>query len=298
MNVMSWGGLRLYYQGGSTPIGRSIVVQSPAKGSKHFTSDRGAEVRIFEAEVIFCRVEEEELDQEQRYQKLLELIDGTPRLLVHPRHGAYLARVRNARVTDGLQDDAIRVSLEFVPDEPVAVPTALGPGASNLAGPEAVASAAAQLDEDLRDQLVPIDSPANTDFNYDLTADTAATAEGWSDSEGVSSAQVASELAAQIFEIDQAIEELELATLENWETFRSAMILRARLLDAANAVTTPAPRYYKLLVEADTSLAAICTQEYGAAEGARQRPTVAEVNNLRRPYVIRGTTLLMPIAGG
>lgn len=258
------------------------------------SSDRGAELRPFDAELLFADDARETEGPEDRYLRFLALIDGTPRILVHPLHGAYLARVRNARLSQDADEDGIRVTCEFVPFEAVSPTLPIGPGAAPVAGPEAVAAASAQLDEDLA-ELLDLSEP------IDATANATATATAWSedDSSDVTAARVEKDLAAQVAELDLMIEDLELETLEGWTAYRSAMILRDRLGDAAAAVVSPAPRLYSKTVEVGASLQVLLSQEYGAAEGARQKPAVVELNAIRNPaFIPAGTVLKFPVVTG
>lgn len=290
MNTISWGGMRLSVERATSPIGRTLVIQSPAKGSRHFVTDKGQDLRTFAAELVFFDDPRETESAEQRYLRFLGMIDGTSRILVHPRHGGYLAKVRNATLSEDSTTEAIRVSADFVPDDEVVPVLELGAGGAAVAGPEAVSAAASLFETDLED----IGASS-------VASNAPGTVAAWTEDDPslVTPARVEAEVSSAIADIDAEIEDLELATLENWQAFRSAMLLRARLQDAAAAVIAESPRLYSYKVEVSASLRVILRGQYGAARSRDLEPEVVNLNSIRSPaWIEAGTVLRLPVVQG
>jgi prophage DNA circulation protein len=281
-----FGEVRLYLADLDSDVGRSLVVHEPARGDQFEVQDRGLQLRRSSCEVVFCPVPREKDHHLTRYDAFLKLIEGgKPQVFTHPIRGSYRARVGECR--EMLSDaQEIRLSVEFVQVEPPIQVFNVTAGASPIAGPEAVEVEAAKADQEL----------AAAGLASSVPAAAQSTVEGWTEGEADSRA-VYLEAASLSSQIETDIVELELtAQLDRWPIYRQMVILRARVLDAAEASASETARVFDFLVQVATPLRVICARVYGASEAEERARQVRVLNDLRTPGLVpAGVTLKMPV---
>jgi hypothetical protein len=282
-----FGEVRLYLADLDSDVGRSLVVHEPARGDQFEVQDRGLQLRRASCEVVFCPVPSEKEPHLARYAAFLKLVeDGKPQVFTHPIRGSYRARVGECRET--LSDaNEIRLSVEFLQIEPPVQVFDATAGAAPIAGPEAVATAAAKTDQELGAKGLSSSTPA----------DARTTVEGWTTLGEADTRAVYLQAASISSQIEQTIATLELATsLDRWPAYRNMVLLRATVLDAAEAAASESARVFDYLVSVPTPLRVICARVYGATEAEDRARQVRQLNDLRSPGLVpAGVTLKMPV---
>jgi hypothetical protein len=282
----SFGNLRLWVSSMSSSIGRTQVVQTPARGDSHGLDDRGRELERTQCEIVFCQIPSEPDHHLDRYATFKEMVaEGKPQVFTHPLHGSYRAVIGDCQVVaEGA--DRVVVQVDFLQLEPPIEVFEVATGATALAGPEATATAAAAADSAL----------AEADLESDVPGEASAMVEGWEDSEAPA-ATVYAEAGASIRAIDDLIESLQLATdLTRWPAYRAMVQLRARVRDAAAAAAQTSASLMEFVVEVPTPLRVILATVYGAdADIEDLTRQVRELNGIRVPGLVpAGVTLKLP----
>ena len=268
-----------------TADGRDIVVQSPARGSRHFLQDRGAKLGKVDAEILFVEEPRTE-DFRDRFDAFRALIaKGEAQVFSHPLIGSYLA------VAEGGEHYAdssrmITFSCSFYPEsDPQTVSQVLA-GTSPIAGVQAVEVGCEEADAALDD----------IGLETDATGEALDMVTAWGEAEDLDSQDVIVGVESLTSSINEAIAEMELAaSLERWPAYQAMVNLAYAVRRAGQAFTSSSEEAIPLTVDADTPLLAICAAVYGAELASEMSDKVARRNRLRRPGLVpRGTTLSMP----
>lgn len=269
----------------STEDGRDIVVQTPARGSKHYNQDRGAKVGRVSAELIF--VDEPRADDfRARFDAFRKLIaDGEPKVFSHPVIGSYLARCEGGSHTADPKR-MITYSVSFLPEsEPQVVSQALA-GTSPLASVQALEVASQEADDSLTSLGLASSAPGNTLARVTV----------WNEADDLDSQDVIVGVESAVSEINQAIDDLELASqIDRWPAYSAFVQLAYVVRRVADSFTSSSDRATPLTVAAATPLLTICARVYGAANAVDMADVVARRNRIRNPGLIAtGTVLTMP----
>lgn len=285
-----WGPLRLYIENLTTDGGRHQVTHEPSRGDAYVTQDKGRVLRKVRAIIsFFDSVSGETESARDRYQKFVDLVDdGAEQVFVHPFHGSFLATV--GPYTEDLDNasSVIRLSCEFIPAEPFEPVSDVGAGVVPVAGPEAVATLAAEADTAL----------ADAGITSTLPAETTALAESWSEASETDSRRIYLEAAAKVREIDDMASVNQLDSLETWQAYRAMMTLRAKLLDTAEAFTSEVSQTFDYVVQQEIPLLTLCSRLYGAGQAPVRARQVASINDLKNALVLRPGTYKMPLETG
>jgi hypothetical protein len=121
--------------------------------------------------------------------------------------------------------------------------------------------------------------------------------QAWTDAEAPAARLVHQEAAALAADIDTSVAALELATNpDRWLVYRSFLLLRYSVIQAATAVTSPSANVRLYTLESDEPLLALCAREFGARNAQTMAGQVQQLNDLRTPGLIRaGTQLRLPV---
>lgn len=267
--------------------GRDWVVSSPSSGSQHALQDRGLRQRRTDCSLVFC---DEPgvgayLDRFLAFRELAR--SSTPRLFVHPLHGAYQAAVTEVTYTVDAQERAVRVDCSFVAMEEPTPVLDVGPGVSAAAGLEDVEAHAAAADEALADIGETSTTPTSC---VEKVSE-------WQDAEIPDARVIAVEAAALAADIDDAIEASQLLTdLSRWTAYRRMVELRYAVTRSATAVTSEVTRLTELTLEVAEPLLSLCARVYGARDAEERAGQVRKLNGLRTPGMVpAGTTIKMPV---
>lgn len=286
----AFGSVRLYAVDVDTDVGRALIVHTPAQGDDYVVQDRGRRLERCRLEVLFCDVPGERDDHHKRYRQFKALRDeGKAQIFVHPFHGAYRARIGDCREAVSAENDSIRVSVEFVPAEPPKESVnPAGVAVVPLAGPEAVAVEVALTNTELTSQGLTSAAPSSAQT----------TVESWSEIDlDEDSRKVYVEATSTIETIDAEISRLQMATdIKRWPLYVRFVLLRDKVLAAAEAAAGPVAQVFELAVVAPTPLRALCARTYGADQADAKAREVRQMNNLRDPSLVpAGTKLKMPV---
>lgn len=269
----------------TTEDGRDIVVQSPARGSKHYNQDRGAKIGRVNAELVF--VDEPRADDfRDRFDAFRKLIsDGEPKIFSHPVIGSYLARCEGGSHTADARR-MITFSVSFLPESEPQVVSKVLAGTTPLAGVQACQVAAQEADDALSEQGISSSAPSNT----------LARVTTWSEADDLDSQDVIVGVVSAVAEINQAIDDLELASqIERWDAYVALVNLSYTVSRVADAFTSSSDRMTPLTVATATPLLAICARTYGAGRAVEMADIVARRNRVRTPGLVpAGTVLAMP----
>jgi hypothetical protein len=290
MHVAKYGDLALLVtRHADEGDGRDWITQSPAIGDQHVLQDRGRRQRRTQCEILFCD-EAGAGAYMDRFLAFRELANGaTPRLFVHPIHGAYQAVVVEPSYEVVAQERCVRVTCTFTAlEEPKAV-FDLGAGVTAAAGPEQVAVRATAADAALADVELESTTPASC-----LAAVTA-----WAEADDPDARAIGLEAASLAAEIDEVVADLELAAdLTRWEAYRSLVNLRYSVVRAAEAVTSETSRVTTYTLQVAEPLRPLCARLYGARDAEERARQVQKLNGLRTPGLIAaGTSIKLPALG-
>src|ERR1051326_6151222 len=212
----------------TTEDGRDIVVQSPARGSKHYNQDRGAKIGRVNAELVF--VDEPRADDfRTRFDAFRKLIsDGKPKVFSHPVIGSYLARWEGG--THAAEPRRmITFSVSFLPDNEPQVVSKVLAGITPVAGVQALQVAAQEADDALSAVGLTSSAPSNT----------LARVNTWNDADDLDSQDVIVGVESAVSEINQAIDDLEMASqIERWEAYVAFVNLAYTVRRVADAFTS------------------------------------------------------------
>ncbi len=268
-----------------TDDGRDIAVQSPARGSRHFLQDRGAKLGRASCEIVFVD-EPNAPDFLERFELFRALIaTGEAQIFSHPLIGPYRARAEGGQHRADNRARTVTYECAFLPeDEPQPVTTE-GLGTSPVAGLQAVGVAASEADDEL--ESIGVESAAPAACLETVTA--------WTEAEDLDSQEVLVAVDSLTAQINDSIDELELATnLASWPAYRSMINLTQAVRRAADALTDSGGHATTIHVSAATPLMAICSEVYGPDLAIEMAEKVARSNRLRTPGLVpAGTTLSM-----
>lgn len=270
----------------TTDDGRDIVVQSPARGSRHFLQDRGEKLGRVNAEIVF--IDEARADDFlERFDAFRALIRKGPQIFSHPIIGSYLAVAEGGQHSADAARHMVTFSCSFLPEsEPETVSKVLA-GTSPIAGIQAVEVASEEADLALADAELQSDAPA----------DALAKITEWAESDDLDSQDVIVGVESLTSAINDSIAEMELsAAPERWPAYQAMINLAYSVRRAADALTSSSDRVIPLVVQSATPLLAICAQVYGAAHAVEMAEKVSRRNRLRTPGLVpAGVTLSMPV---
>lgn len=281
----SYAGFPLRITSIRTEDGRDIVVQSPARGSKHFLQDRGKKFGRVEAEILFVD-EPRKGSFVDRFNAFRDLIDEDPAPFSHPILGVYLARCEGGSHSSDAEKRMITFSVAFLPEEDPPTVSKVLAGVSPIAGVQAVEVAAAEAEAALDDLKLSSDV---IDSSIDRVT-------GWGEAEDLDSQDVIVGVESLTGEINDAIATMELtSSLERWPAYQSMISLAYSVRRAAQAFTSSSQVASPLTVEDAEPLLAICARVYGGDRASDMADKVQRRNRLRTPGLVpRGTVLSMP----
>jgi HPt (histidine-containing phosphotransfer) domain-containing protein len=271
----------------TTEDGRDIVVQTPARGSKHFNQDRGAKVGTVNAEIVFVD-EPGATDFRDRFESFRSLIsDGEPKVFSHPVIGAYMARCHGGSHTADPRN-MITFAVTFTPEnEPQTVARALA-GVAPMAGVQALQVASQEADDAIAEADLASAAPGNT----------LARVQGWSDARDagtLDSQDVIVGVESAVAEINQAIDDLECASqIERWPAYVALVNLAYATRRVADSFTSSSERMIPFTVVEPQPLLAICAYVYGADRAVDMAPLVARRNRIRSPGLVPPGVIAMP----
>ena len=271
----------------TTEDGRDIVVQTPSRGSKHFSQDRGQKVGRVQAEIVFVD-EANAADFRDRFDAFRKLIsDGEPKVFSHPIIGSYLARCEGGSHTAD-QRRMITFSVSFIPeDEPAVVSKALA-GVAPLAGVQSLQVTSQEADYALASSGIASSAPGNT----------LARVTDWSDARDageLDSQDVIVGVESAVAEINQAIDDLELARrIERWDAYVALVNLAYAVRRVADQFTSTSDRMTPLTISDPEPLFSICARVYGAERAVGMADVVARRNRIRTPGLVPPGVLAMP----
>lgn len=272
----------------TTDDGRDIVVQSPSRGSKHFLQDRGAKLGRVNCEIVFVD-EPRAADYRDRFDEFRALIQKPgSKVFSHPLIGSYLAVAEGGTHVADAGRQMISFSCSFIPEsEPQTVSKVIA-GVSPIAGVQAVEVACEEADIALAELGLESAAPGNA----------LARVTEWSDAEELDSQDVIVGVESLTAEINDAIDELELASsLESYLAYQSMVNLAYAVRRAAESLTSSTSQVIPLNVEAPTPLLAICASVYGSDLAEEMAEKVARRNRIRTPGLVPVGVLSMPITG-
>lgn len=281
-----FGDLPLLISEISTERGRDVVIQSPSQGDKHTLSDRGRRAGPARCEILF--VDQPGLaPYTDRYEAFVKLAEKPQaQVFTHPLDGSYLARAAELTPSASAGEGAVKIACTFIPDsEPQQVFDVVD-GGPTIAGVESVGVAAAAAN----DSLTAIGETST------VPAACVAAITEWSEAgEDLDSQQVFLEVQSLVQQLDEAVDELELARdLSRWDAYRQMALLRYQLVLAADLVTAAAEVLFDVYVEVARPMRAICAELYGAFEADDRADEATHRNGIRTPgRVPAGTTLKM-----
>ncbi len=283
----SFGNIPIRVSSITTDDGRDIVVQTPARGSKHFNQDRGQKVGRVEAEIVFVD-EPGARDFRVRFAEFRDLIQlGEPSIFSHPLLGSYLARCEGGSHTVDARR-MISFSVSFIPeDQPESVSKAIA-GVAPVAGVQSLQVAAQEADDALSEQGLSSSAPS----------DALARVNGWNDARDageLDSQDVIVGVESAVSDINQAIGDLELASqVERWPAYAALVHLAYTVRRVADQFTSSSDRMTPLTVAEPEPLLSICARVYGAERAVDMSDVVARRNRIRTPGLIQPCVLAMP----
>lgn len=284
----SYGPLSLLIATIDTERGRDVVIQSPAAGDVHTTSDRGKRARVARCEILFLQ-QPGLADYLERRDEFLRLAEsGEAQIFTHPLDGAYLARAAEIGDSADAGRAAVSITCTFIPEADAKRVFPIAAGGSVTAGVEGVTVAAAAADDAL--------TAAGASSSAPAAAVEAVTA--WSEAEDLDSNAVFLGAAALAERIDDEIERLALADdLAKWSAYQQLVLLRYQVVLAAELFTSEVETLFDVFVQAPRPLIAICAEVYGGARAQERAAQIAKLNRVRTPArVPAGTTLKFPRA--
>lgn len=284
LTVAKYGDQPLLVVSFSDEGGRDWVTQSPSRGDDHLVQERGLRQRRTSVEIVFC--DQPGLgDYLERWLAFRAAAEATrPALFVHPLQGSYLAAVDGLQARVELPERAVRVSCTFVAAAPPVAVFAVGAGVVPQAGPEAVQVAAERAAAELA--AVGVSSPT--------PAACLAAATSWADAEQPDARVISVQAAGLVAQLDDLIPGLA-ASLDGWAAYRSIIALRARVVQAAAAVTADTAVVRRYAVAVAEPLRAIVARLFGARDAETRILQVQRLNGLRSPGMVpAGTVLQLP----
>lgn len=282
----SWGGLDILVSTIDTTGGRDLVVQSPARGNLHVLQDRGLRVKSTTCRLLFCP-QPGKADYLVRYDAMRQASeDDIASVFSHPILGTYRARISEFNTTAG-DGTEIQVSCTIIAEEEPQVVFRTGAGVSLAAGVDSVNTAVGTATATLAELGITLEP--------DVPAQTSAAVTAWSQAEDLDAQQVFVEVATLTGQLDDVIDELDLAgDINRWTAYQAMILLRYQLGRAAEAATSDADHVFDLVVAVARPLIAICSETYGASLATDRADSIAKLNRLRTPGLVpAGTTLKM-----
>jgi hypothetical protein len=289
MKAGKYGDVTLVITSHSDDDGRDWAVHSPARGDQHVLQERGRRLQRTRCEIVFCDDPGTSTFLDRFLAFLTLARDATPRLFLHPILDSYPAVVSDLTYRVDNAQRAVLVSCTFVAQDPPQAVFPVGAGVTAAAGPEQVSALATVANNELADVKLKSTTPATC-----LAKVTA-----WAELEDPDARAIALEAASLAAEIDETIEDLELATsLERWEAYRALINLRYSVVRAASAVTSESAQVTEIVLIAAEPLRSICARIFGARDAEERARQVAKLNGLRTPGLVPvGTTLKLPALG-
>lgn len=282
----SFGSVRLFISVLSTSRPRTLVVHESARGDKHVVQDRGAGIVTVQTTLLFDYMDGDTLTPKDRVEEFRALCDGTARVFTHPTSGSFSALP--GQFTEGLDAHGnITAEVEFTADGPVT--DALPPGAASIpASGEGLVDAAAdafsaELDEIGEDDLDIIG----------LGDDSKTTADAWVANPNVSQREVAAQGGALNERAKKGMSKY--VTLDNWQMFKSTVILADSIKTAADQATLDSLFTVSMVTASSEPLRALVAKVYGADQVDRRYQQIMDINDIATPGLLDvGTKLQLP----
>lgn len=268
----------------TTEDGRDIVVQTPSRGSKHFNQDRGAKVGRVNAEIFFI-TEAGGKDFRDLFDEFRKLIsDGKPKVFSHPLLGSYMARCEGGSHTIDARN-MITYSASFIPEDEPQVVSSILSNPSPAATVQALQISAQGADDALAAVGLSSSAPSNTLARVDV----------WTSSDELDSQDVIIGVQSAVAEINQQIDDLQLASqVERWPAYAAMVGVAYTVSRVADALTTTSDRMIPVTVSAPEPLLSICARIYGADRASDMADKVARRNRIRTPGLVPIGTYAMP----
>jgi hypothetical protein len=280
----AWGPIRLYCSELRTTGGRSIVTHKPSSGNVYETQDRGREQQNTEADLLFDQMEGETLSGLERFRIFERAVElGETHVFTHPMKGSYRAKV--GRFDHVLKDGSITASVEFVPEGRIPAVTIASRGTSVIAGADAIAGAANQVQLEL--QRVGMVSAV-----LDVAR---AAADAWQDV-NVTARRVLVDVGQLQDSIRDEIDQLGLGdSLALWQAYRSMLLLADAVVNTGRLATAELERIITVRTGREISLRALLASIFGARDVDHYYELTLSLNDIRTPgWVPIGTLLRLP----
>lgn len=293
----SFFGLRLDILNTEDEWRSSLVRHSGPRRDGATIDPMGTEARICRCTVIFFERDGDDDDEFAfddhitRFATFMQtaMQAREPREFVHPVLGSFQAYVENlsARAAAG-DPNVIMVQADFVEDAGPAVLAypELAPVASGQAHVENLAG---ELDA----QLASVRLPASATAAPALAARSTSMVEGWITDANLATRNVDAELSDFSDAVSDALLEINAGTdLGRFTIVRTIHRLHATLRRAAERFRRSQPQVVTHVVRAATSLRALATALYGAADSEARYQDLVRLNDLADPtYLPAGTTV-------
>lgn len=280
----SYGNVRLWISRLSTRGGRQLVVHEASAGNEHIVQDRGDEVVVTSATLLFDYMAGDTLGPLERMQQLRALRDGKPHVLTHPTRGSFRALI--GPFTEEIDSNGtITAEVEFTAAD--ALDSVIPAGSSSIpASGEGLVDAAAEA---LSAELAELEI-----VDAGIASSAMTSASTWTASEDLNPREVLAETGQYTDQLGQQAESLQ-SDLDHWEAFKRTVLLADAVRTAAESVTSDTAMSTIFRVGAPTALRTLLASEYGAEQADYYFQQVMRLNDIATPGLIEeGTMLQLP----
>ena len=287
----SYAGLEIDIVSTSDDISRTLISHEYPFRDGAVLEDTGAVPRRTDCTIVFMptSTRPDMIERFGQFQALINDPDRTPRVFCHPLTGVYDALPENATFDLNAEDrDFITMQVTFV--EAGLDPAAFQVRVDLTVGAGVAETAAAETD--INDAVAADLTLATIDDSPDdIAADSLTTAESWRDDPTISQRQINLELNGLSNRINDAVDELELATnLQSYPTLRAFHRLHGAIRRSAEAAIQTAPKLTELTARTTSPLMALLQDFYGGRQAVERFDRVLELNDIPNPAeILTGT---------
>jgi prophage DNA circulation protein len=288
----SYGGLEIDIISTSDDISRTLIAHEFPFRDGAVLEDTGGVPRRTDCNIVFLptTTRPDMIERFLQFEALTKANDRTPRVFSHPLTGVYDALPENVTFDLNAEDrDFISMQVTFVE-------AGLDPAAFQVKADLTVGVGVAQTNSakiDLEDAVAADTTLAEIDDSpEEIAADSLTTAQTWRDDPTISQRQINLELNELANRIDNAVDELELATnLDSYPTLRAFYRLHGALRRAASAAIATAPKLTELTARTTSPLMALLQDFYGGRQAVERFDRVIELNDIPNPAEIPTGTI-------